>query len=119
MPLRDKIKTGSFGEYESTYVGSVGSRSACTLHWPVTFGLHWHVAAVVADFLIQPLIRLSFQKNVTTPAWLILAVIVIKVPLTAVVADAVKKMESLAEAVGAWLTIFEASPSPKFETALI
>lgn len=41
------------------------------------------------------------------------------VPFTAVVAEAVRKIETVADAVGAWLIVFDTRPSPKFETALI
>lgn len=59
------------------------------------------MAEVVAGFLIQPGIFLSFQKNVTNPAWLTAVVIVIGVPLLAVVADAVSEIETSAGPGGA------------------
>lgn len=68
---------------------------------------------------MQPGIRLSFQRKVTTPAWLTFAVIVMLVPLVAVVADAVKKIETFADAVGAALIALEARPSPRLDTAFI
>jgi hypothetical protein len=44
---------------------------------------------------------------------------VMVVPFVAVVADAVRKILTVADAVGAEETIFDARPTPKFETALI
>jgi hypothetical protein len=85
----------------------------------VTLGFQEQVADVVATLLMQPPILLSFQKKVTTPAWLTWAVMVMVVPLDATVADAVSETVTDAEADGVLLKEFEARPSPRFDTALI
>jgi hypothetical protein len=89
------------------------------LQVPVTAGFQLHVADEVATLFIHPAIRFPFHEKVTKPDWLTVAVITIVVPLVAVVAEAVNAIVTDAEADGVEATEFEASPSPRFETALM
>jgi ATP/ADP translocase len=86
---------------------------------PVTAGFQLQVADEEAVLFMHPAILFPFQEKVTKPAWLTVAVITIVVPLVAVVAEAVKAIVTDADADGVEATEFEASPSPRFETALI
>jgi hypothetical protein len=69
--------------------------------------------------LIQPGILFAFQKKVTLPAWLTVAVIVIGVAFVAVVTDAVNEIRTVANDDGVAEIMFDIAPSPAALTARI